>query len=372
MSYKGVTWQKYILSLGLGLLIIFAISNNSFAKDDSSEEFNPSETIMHHIADSHEWHLFSIGETHVSIPLPIILYTPNGLDIFMSTALHHVESTTTAEIHGETMAVKELTHGGNTYYIDSHEHFHLKGGGTLYDFSITKNVASMFVSVVLLFAVFLNVAAGYKKNKGKAPKGIQSFFEPIIIFVRDDIAKANINEKNYERFTPYLLTVFFFIWFNNMLGLMPGGANLTGNIAVTLVLAILTFVITQINGTGTYWGHIFWTPGVPWWLKTVLPIMPIVEFIGIFTKPFSLMVRLFANITAGHIIILSLFSLIFIFQSYAVGVVSVAFATFMNFLELFVALLQAYVFTLLTAMYFGGAVEEHHHEEHGHEEPDMI
>jgi F-type H+-transporting ATPase subunit a len=165
---------------------------------------------------------------------------------------------------------------------------------------------------------------------------------------------------------PYLLTVFFFIWFNNLLGLMPGGANVTGNIAVTLTLALLTLIITLASSNKYYWQHILNTPGVPWWLKFLIPIMPVVELVGIFTKPFSLMVRLFANITAGHIIILSLLSLIFLFKSYAVAPVSVAFAVIMNCLELFVAILQAYVFTLLSAMYFGGAVEEHHHEEHEH------
>ena len=214
-----------------------------------------------------------------------------------------------------------------------------------------------------MLIVFISIANRYKKKTMEAPKGLQSFLEPIIMFVRDEIARPNIGPK-YARFLPFLLTLFFFIWINNLLGLLPGAANVTGNIAVTLVLASLVFILTIFNGTKTYWGHIFNTPGVPWWLKTVLPIMPIVEFIGIFTKPFSLMIRLFANITAGHIIILSLFSLIFIFQSIAIGPLSVAFATFMYFLELFVALLQAYIFTLLAAMYFGGAVEEHHHDEH--------
>ncbi len=231
------------------------------------------------------------------------------------------------------------------------------------DFSITKNVASMFLSVALLLGIFFTIAARYKNNPGKAPSGIQSFFEPIILFVRDDIAKPNIGKK-YERYVPYLLTIFFFIWFNNMLGLMPGGANLTGNIAVTLVLATFTLLVTLFSSNKAYWAHIFKTPGVP---VALLPIMIPIELVGILTKPFSLMVRLFANITAGHIIILSLFSLIFIFKSIAIGPVSVAFAIFMNFLELFVALLQAYVFTLLTSMYFGGAVEEHDHaDDMGH------
>ncbi len=182
--------------------------------------------------------------------------------------------------------------------------------------------------------------------------------------------KPSIGEKKYNRFMPYLLTVFFFIWLNNMMGLIPffpGGANLTGNIAVTLVLALFTFSITTINGNKTYWKHIFNTPGVPVWLKVPpLPIMPIVETIGIFTKPFVLMVRLFANITAAHIIALGFLSLIFLFgemgkvQGFSISVVSVGFIIFMTFLELLVAFIQAYVFTFLSAIYFGMAVEEHH------------
>ncbi|MCL4157290.1 UNVERIFIED_CONTAM: hypothetical protein GTU68_066515 [Idotea baltica] len=161
---------------------------------------------------------------------------------------------------------------------------------------------------------------------------------------------------------PYLLTVFFFIWFNNLMGLMPGAANLTGNIAVTLTLAMFTFFITIFSGTKDYWTHIFNTPGVPWWLKFPVPLMPLVEFIGLFTKPFSLMVRLFANVTAGHIIIMSLIALVFIFESVYIGPVSVLFGLFMSMVELLVAFIQAFVFTLLSAIYFGLAVEEHHHE----------
>ena len=343
----------------------------SFAEDKEgeTEKFNPSETIFHHIADSYEWEFFSIGDQHYSLPLPVILYSEHGLDIFMSNELHHTEEAHheegEEESHGEES--KEAHHGEilktsvATYLVD-HGKISLADGGTLYDFSITKNVFSMFLSVALLFIIFFSVARSYKKNKGNAPKGLQSFFEPIIIFVRDDIAKDAIGPK-HERFLPYLLTIFFFIWFNNVLGLFPAGANLTGNIAITLTLALFTLLVTLFSSNKNYWNHIFNTPGVPWWLKTVVPIMPLVEFIGIFTKPFALMIRLFANITAGHIIMLSLFSLIFIFNKVGayVAPASVAFAVAMMFLELFVALLQAYVFTLLSALYFGGAVDEAHH-----------
>jgi len=210
-----------------------------------------------------------------------------------------------------------------------------------------------------MLVVFSSIAGSYKKNQGRAPKGMQSFFEPIIVFIRDEVAKKSIGPK-YERYMPYLLTIFFFIWFNNLLGLTPGAANLTGNIAVTFTLALLTLLITLFSSNKNYWGHIFNTPGVP---KLLLPIMIPVELIGIVVKPFSLMVRLFANITAGHIVILSFISLIFIFKSPAVAPVSLAFGLFINVLELLVAILQAYIFTLLTAMYIGGAVEEHHHDE---------
>jgi F-type H+-transporting ATPase subunit a len=228
----------------------------------------------------------------------------------------------------------------------------------------------------LLVVIFISIARSYVRRAGKSPKGLQSMVEPIIVFIRDDIAKAAIGEKKYEKYLPFLLTVFFFIFINNLLGLIPFfpfGANVTGNLAVTGVMALFTFIITTFSGNKDYWKHIFNTPGVPWWLKFPLPLMPFVEFLSIFTKPFVLMVRLFANITAGHIIILGFMSLIFIFanmQSYlgaVVAPVSVGFSIFMSFLELLVALIQAYVFTLLSALYFGMAIEEHpHEEEHAH------
>ncbi|PKV67406.1 F0F1 ATP synthase subunit A [Pontibacter ramchanderi] len=331
------------------LFSFLTISANAVAAEGG--EFKPGDMITHHIADDYTWH-FADG---VVLYLPVILIDNGQPQVFSSSNFYN-------ENHELVPYNGYVLNHGHIYRADASGQ-PAADQSSLLDFSITKNVASLFLSVALLFAVFFTIAGSYKKNHGKAPRGIQSFFEPIIIFIRDEIAKANIGPK-YERYMPYLLTVFFFIWFNNLLGLMPGGANLTGNIAVTLVLATLTLLITVFSGNKSYWAHIFATPGVPAWLA---PIMIPVELIGILTKPFSLMVRLFANITAGHIIILSLFSLIFIFQSIAVGPLSVAFATFMNFLELFVALLQAYIFTLLSAMYFGGAVEEHDHVgDHGH------
>lgn len=332
-----------------------------FHKED--EKFNPTDVIMHHIADGHDWHLFDWKGHAVSVPLPVILYTDNGLKAFMSSAFHHDDM----GMHPHEGLVK---YHGKIYYAnaeaDAHgsyisfdEQHHPTNAKPL-DFSITKNVASMFVSVIIILMIFIATARNYVRNSG-APKGIAAWMEPLIIFVRDDIARPNIGHK-YEKFMPYLLTAFFFIWFNNLLGLIPiipGGANLTGNIAVTLTLAFFTLVLTNINGNKDYWKHIFATPGVPVWLY---PIMIPVELIGIVTKPFALMIRLFANITAGHIVILSLISLIFIFKSVAMAAVSVPFALFISVLELLVAALQAYIFTMLSALFIGSAVAEH--EEH--------
>ncbi|MGD1893105.1 MAG: F0F1 ATP synthase subunit A [Cyclobacteriaceae bacterium] len=346
------------------ILLIFAflfstlLTAPAFAADSESdpETAGPTEFIFHHVKDAYEWHFITIGHTHVTLPLPLILFSPDrGLEVFMSSKFLD-EDHNYVPYKGYMLT----DDGGHLEAVDE--------GRTFYDFSITKNVFAMFISVAVMLIIFLSIAKRYKQDPRTPPKGLQSLLEPIIIFVRDDIARPLIGEKKYKRFMPYLLTVFFFILINNLLGLLPGAANVTGNIAVTFVLAIITFLITQFNGNKGYWKHIIATPGVPWWL---LPIMIPIEIVGLFTKPFSLMVRLFANITAGHIIILSLIGLVFIFKSVALGPVSVIFGTIMTFLELLVAFLQAYVFTLLSAIYFGGAVEEHEHE-HDHEESDSM
>ena len=215
----------------------------------------------------------------------------------------------------------------------------------------------LLINAIVLLLVFLTVANAYKKNAGRAPKGIQSFIEPIIIFVRDEVVKPNIGHK-YEKYMPYLLTLFFFILFGNLLGLLPGAANMTGNIAVTMTLAVITFIITNVNGNKNYWSHIFWTPGVPLPMRFV--ILP-VEIVGIFTKPISLMIRLFVAITAGHIVLLSLIALTFIFSSIYVGIASSVVVLFISLIELLVAGIQAYVFTLFTSLYIGMATEEHDH-----------
>lgn len=328
------------------------------------EEFNPGDFILNHIGDSYEWHIATFGKIHVSIPLPVILFSKErGFFMFFSSRFHHG--------HQSYKGFKIETDGDNTGKI-----VELNSDGTIniekslpLDFSVTKNVASIIFSLALMLVLFISVSKAYKRNKGKAPSGLQSFLEPVILFVRDEIARPSIGEKKYENYLPYLLSIFFFIFINNLLGLIPffpGGANVTGNIAVTMVLAIFTFIMTTFVAKKNYWQHIFNAPGVPWWLKLPIPLMPAIELLGVITKPFVLMVRLFANITAGHIIVLSFFTIIFIFGEMngwlgmGVSVVSIAFTVFMTMLELLVAFIQAYVFTLLSALYFGMAIAEDH------------
>lgn len=374
MTGRGFRIAFWLPLLVTGMLMLavpasgFALSGEPLAGDDSAavryesaaeeEPFNAGQMILEHVVDSHEWHIATIGHTHVVIPLPVILLYQGGLYAFWSSAFHN-----------DSHAYK-----GFVLHPDGPDKGKIGRVGDpaspVYDFSITKTVLAIFISMILLVVIFLSVARAYGKNRHEAPRGLQSMLEPIILFIRDDIAKSSIGEKKYEKFMPYLLTVFFFIFINNLLGLVPlfpGGANVTGNIAVTLVIAVFTFILTTINGNRHYWIDIVNTPGVPWWLKIPVPLMPIVEIIGIITKPFVLMVRLFANITAGHIIVLGFVSLIFIFGAIStalglgVSVVSVTFMIFMSLLELLVAFIQAYVFTLLSALYFGLAVTEPEH-----------
>ncbi len=342
-------------------------STDTTHHEKSEKPFKPGEFIINHILDDHGWHIATIGHTHITIPLPIIVYSykQQQWHVFMSSKFHHGHCTyqglalaTEGEFKGKIVEVDE---NGK---IDTTAKLPL-------DLSITKNVLEIFIIILILIWVFISAARYYKRNPLSSPKKIASWVEPLILFIRDDVAKPSIGHK-YERFMPYLLTVFFFIFFANLLGLIPlfpGGANVTGNISVTLVLALFTFIITTFSGNKSYWMHIFNAPGVPWWLKIPIPLMPIIELIGVFTKPFVLMVRLFANIAAGHIIALGFFSLIFIFGAmhwlagYGISILSVSFAIFMTMLELLVAFIQAYVFTLLSAIYFGMATEEHHHKE---------
>lgn len=331
-----------------------AIAENEGGHQAEEEEFDPATYILEHIADSHEWHLFTkrSGES-VAVYLPVIVWTKEGgIKSFSSKKLAH------GHVHNGFMIMEEGDLQGRIVRVN--DEGHIDEENLPLDFSITKSIAAMLFAAALLLLLFISLANSYRKHGIGVPKGMQGLLEPLVLFIRDDIAIPNIGEHRYERYMPYLLTVFFFILINNILGLIPiipGGANVTGNIAVTLVLALCTFFITQFSGSRTYWGHIFNTPGVPFWLK---PIMIPVELIGIISKPFALMVRLFANITAGHIIVLSLVSLIFIFKSLAVAPVSILFVLFMDCLEILVAFLQAYVFTLLSALFIGLAVQEHH------------
>jgi F-type H+-transporting ATPase subunit a len=340
----------------------------SATQEEKAEKFNAGDMIIEHIVDAYEWHIMEIGHTVVSIPLPVILIYDGKLIIFISNKFHHGKAAwrgfkieEEGAKKGKIVRVKDGTMEADP------------DAGRIIDLSITKTVMAIFISAALLLIIFLSVAKSFRKNEGRAPKGLQSLLEPLILFVRDDIAKAAIGEKKYEKYLPYLLTVFFFIFFNNLMGLIPifpFGANVTGNLAVTGILALFTFMITTFSANKNYWKHIYNAPGVPWWLKFPIPLMPVVELMGVITKPFVLMVRLFANMSAGHIIILGFMSLIFIFGNIkgslgaAVAPVSVAFGIFMGFLELLVAFIQAFVFTLLSALYFGMAMEEHDHAEH--------
>lgn len=323
-------------------------------KEEGTEKFNASTYILEHIADSHEWHIYTKKDgSSVAIYLPVILYSKEkGFHIFSSKHIAHGHEYKGFKLEEEGALKGKIVTVSESGVIDE-EHLPL-------DLSMTKTVVGMLSAALIGLILFLSLARSYKKTGISHPKGIQSFLEPVVLFVRDDIAVPNLGHKA-GKFMPYLLTVFFFILINNLMGLIPFpppfGANVTGNIAITFVLASCTFLVTQFSGNKAYWKHVFATPGVPFWL---LPVMIPVEIIGLFSKPFALMIRLFANITAGHIIVLSLICLIFIFDSLALAPVSIFFVIFMDCLELLVAFLQAYIFTLLSALFISMAVQEHH------------
>jgi F-type H+-transporting ATPase subunit a len=361
---------KSLLVLCFSLLTL-AFSGNAFANEKAdgheakaegheAKAFNVTETILEHIKDDHSWHLW--GET--SLALPVILYTPKGFEVFSSAKFMNE--------HHEHIAYKGNFNykiiEGKVKIVDATEAVDLEASKALWDFSITKNVASLFISVLILLVVLLTAAGAYKKTGvTSAPKGVQSFMEPIVLFVRDEVAIPNIGKKKFAKYMPFLLTIFFLVLTNNFLGLIPffpGGANVSGNIAFTMTLAVCVFVVVNLSANKSYWEHIFWMPGMHWSMKLFLA--PI-ELIGVFTKPISLMIRLFANITAGHILVLSLICLIFIFKTVYASAIAVPFAVFIGLIELLVAFLQAYIFTMLSAMYIGMATEEHHHEAHEHE-----
>ncbi|RYE14043.1 MAG: ATP synthase F0 subunit A, partial [Sphingobacteriales bacterium] len=327
---------------------------------EKKKGFNASEVIFGHIGDSHYWHFFDVNGEPVSLSLPVIIYdNQTGLSVFSASHFHHGHEAYNGYMIDPNSKMKEKIVLENP-----------SEGHKIYDFSITKNVLSMLISVILLLVIMLNVAAKYKK-KGTmvAPTGFQNALEPVITFIRDEVGKPNLGHK-YMRFMPLLLSVFFFIWINNLLGLLPGGANFTGNIAATACLAIISFLVMIFSGNKHFWGHLFNPPGVPFGVKLLL--VPI-EIISLFIKPIALMIRLFANILAGHIVILSVISMIFIFAGlskvagWGFVPVSMAFSIFMFFLELLVAAIQAFIFTNLTAVFIGQAVEEAHHHDSAHD-----
>ena len=371
MCRKINTFSKSLL---LFLIFFSVFSLKSFAYEpaepaQAESGFDPGKLIIEHISDGYGWHIAGSEENPIVLPLPVILYSKErGLDVFLSSKFNHGHTAYKGYKLEENhiVAVNELAELSAHKATINHELT-----ANLWDISITKNVFALLFGTLLILWMFLSLAKAYKNNANKAPRGLQSFLEPLIMFVRDDVAKNSIGPK-YEKFVPYLLTVFFFIFINNLLGLipiLPGGANLTGNIAVCLVLAGVTFLITLINSNGHYWRHIFAMPGVP---IGILFILTPIEILGLVLRPFVLMIRLFANITAGHIIGLAFFSIIFIFgkmspgAGYGASVVSVLFTVFMGLMELLVAFLQAYVFTLLSAIYIGSALEEGHHAEEHH------
>ena len=329
-------------------------------QDQMREEIQ--EVKNHHLADDYYYSFFGDKETgkHYGFPLPVILFD-NGLKVFSSSEFHHGE-----EVVEKDGQFYKLYHS-KIYKTDAQGTINYEGdfpsNEKPLDFSITKNVVNIVLVGVILLLVFSAMARNYKKSL--VPKGVAKFMEPVVMYVKDDIAIPNIGEKHYKRFMPFLLTIFFFIWFLNLLGLTPLGVNVTGNITVTFAMAILVFIITNVSGRQTYWMHIFNPLGnsMPWYAKVPLYILLIpIEVLGIFIKPFSLMIRLFANISAGHTVMMMLIGMIFIFKSWIGGPLTFGLTFFISLIEFLVALLQAYVFTMLAALYFGFAVEEHHHE----------
>jgi F-type H+-transporting ATPase subunit a len=344
-----------IKRLIFAVAFLFAIPLMVYAGDEKGKIFNAGDMILEHVSDSHSWHV--AGD--FSIPLPIILYSSShGLNMFCSNKLVDGAVYNGYKLNGEHIV--SVNTDGSVNKEDT---------AKLWDLSLTKTAASIVLSGLLLVLIMSAVSKGYGKRGLGAPKGIQSLFEPIIVFIRDDLAIPSIGKHKYEKFMPYLLTLFFFILLVNLLGLVPffpGGANVTGNIAVTTTLACFTFIVMMFNSGKTYWGHTLWMPGVPAWVK--ISILGPIETLGIILKPFTLLIRIFANMLAGHIVALSFFALIFIFgglwghfAGYLTSVFSVAFSAGMLLLDVLVSLIQAYVFTLLSAIYFGMATEEAEH-----------
>ena len=347
---------KFFTILLLGFFTNAQAQNDEHegSQEEVSLKTKIKESIDHHLLDSYDFIFFSDTEKnkHYGFPLPVILWD-DGFHLFSSSKFHH----------GETVA----ENNGNFYKLYHNKIYKTDAEGTItlddyhhptqvkpLDFSITKSVLMIIVTGILMFLAFAGMAKSFKR--GPIVTGVGRFLEPIILYIRDDIAIPNIGAKKYNKYMPYLLTVFFFVWFLNLFGLTPLGVNVTGNIAVTFALALITFIITQFSGNANYWKHIFWMPGVPIPMKIILA--PI-ELLGVIIKPFALMIRLYANIMAGHIVLMSLIGLIFVFHNWIGSSLTFVLSFAISIIELLVALLQAYIFTMLSALYFGFAVEEH-------------
>ncbi len=371
MAFKSI---KTILVL-IFSTILLALSYNVVGQENEPkaagenavehhEKFNAKKVIFGHIMDAHEFHFLEYegadGQKHpISIPLPVILYSPQkGFSFFMSSAFEHGLK----EVDGY-----KLNEEGKILPVDA--------AVKVYNFSLTRNVVQMMLALTLLTWLMVSVAKTYAKGLGvtTAPKGKQNLVEVLVIFIRDEVARPNLAHKA-NKYLPYLLTVFFFILINSLIGLIPGTANVSGNIAFTIILGLISFVVIIFSSNKHYWGHIFNPPGVPGFVK---PILVLVDFLSVFIKPFALIIRLFANMVAGHIIIICLISLIFIFAELNSGIgwgatpVSIAFTIFIYFIELLVAFLQAFIFTVLTAVFVGEAFAGEHHEQ-GHVTDDAI
>ncbi|NND16571.1 MAG: F0F1 ATP synthase subunit A [Eudoraea sp.] len=368
MRYPNMAKILFLLALMTSLTGFGKMANAEEAEEGKDIKSEIDAYIQHHLKDAHDFTLFSYTndegiKKHVGFPLPVILWD-EGLHLFSSSKFHH----------GETVA-----QSGDKYYKIYHSKiYRTDAEGTInynedqhpanikpLDFSMTKSVVMIIFTGLLMFWLFRSLARSYSNNDGIA-KGAGRFFEPVILYIRDDIARSNIGEKRYEKYMPFLLTIFFFIWFLNMFGLTPFGVNVTGNIAITTALAVLTFLITNLTGTKDYWKHLFDPLGdsMPWYGKLPLYVILIpIEILGLFIKPFSLLIRLYANMQAGHIVIMSLIGLMFIFKNWIGSPLSFGLAFAISLIEILVALLQAYIFTMLSALYFGFASEEHEHAE---------
>jgi F-type H+-transporting ATPase subunit a len=372
---------KALLVLVFSVLLLFS-ANIVFAQDEHKEkkqEFDAQEVIFGHVLNSHDFHFLDIKHedgttTHVGFPLPVILYSSQkGFSVFMSSEFEHGQKTYDDYMLLTEESIEKLKLDDSKYHpqqiVPLNDAGQIDLSIKVYDISLTRNVVQMILGLSLFVWVMLRIAKRYKSGVGvtSAPRGSQSLFEPVVTFVRDEVAIPNLGDS-HEKYLPFLLTIFFFILINNLIGLIPGSANVTGNIAFTFIFGIIAFVVILASSNKHYWGHIFNPPGVPGWVKFIL--VP-VEVLGVFTKPFALIIRLFANMIAGHLIIISLISLIFIFANLNVAIgwgvspISVAFTIFIYFIELLVAFIQAFIFAMLTAVFIGQAREGAHHHEDG-------